>query len=218
MKGRHIVPKKKNLTKAEKEELYNKNLPILKRILKRITNIVGIDLGTNLTGFYSLNLKDHAMSFGVALNGGNDHINKRIVKIIDAIDELLTRRTNTLVILEDYSFGLRGSSVSQLSELGGSVKTTLLRSNLGYLTLAPQTLKKFVLGPSRGKNTGKEFMLMQVLDRWQIKFDSSDVCDAYCLAQFVRELKFFINDERLYPKWVQEMFRDFIINRGLPIT
>ena len=212
------MPKKKKLGKEEKEQLLNKNSKILKRILRRTTNIIGIDLGTQTTGFYSLNIQNDNLSFGTAIKGGKKHINKRILAIVDAMDKLFVSHSNSIIILEDYSFGLRGSSVSQLSELGGSVKTALLRSKLSYLTLAPQTLKKFVLGPSRGSNTGKEFMLMHVLDRWHVKFESSDVCDAYCLTKFVEELKNYLDTKSVEFIWQEGMFKDFIINRGLPIT
>jgi Holliday junction resolvasome RuvABC endonuclease subunit len=211
------MPKKKNLSKAEKDELYKKNIPILKRILKRTRSAIGIDLGTNETGFYHHHFYDALLGFGMRISPGKLQINQRICKIVDSIDELLVNKKNTIVIIEDYSFGLRGSSVSQLSELGGSVKTTLLKSGFNYFTLAPQTLKKFVLGPQRGSKVGKEFMLMQVLDKWGVKFDSADVCDAFCLAMFVYELKLFIINEGSGLKWQDEMFRDFIINRGIPV-
>jgi len=210
------MPKKRTLTKADKEERLKKHSAILKRILKKKKSIMGFDLSTTATGFYHLNLQDNEQSFGMLIKGGNDIINKRIVKILDAIDILLINSSDSIAIIEDYSFGLRGSSVAQLAELGGCVRTTLLRSNIAYLAAAPQTIKKFVLGPSRGSKVGKEFMLMQVLDTWGMKFASSDECDAFCLTKFLDELRLFINGEE-YPKWKQQMYKDFIINRGLPI-
>lgn len=210
------MPKKKKLTDAEKRELLGINSKVLKKILKRTHSIIGLDLGTNATGFYHLHLTNNKHSFGTTIKGGNDHINKRIVNIIDSIDELLTNKKNILVVIEDYSFGLRGSSISQLSELGGTVKTALLHSGIGYLTVTPQTIKKFVLGPNRGKSAGKEFMLMQALDQWGIKFGSSDECDAFCLTKFLDECRMFLNGNSIL-KWKEQMFNDFITNRGIPL-
>jgi Holliday junction resolvasome RuvABC endonuclease subunit len=211
------MPKKKTLTKVEKEKLLKANSKILKRILKKKKSIMGFDLSTTATGFYHLNLVDDSQSFGILIKGGNKKINNRIVKILDAIDVLLINSKDSMAVIEDYSFGLRGSSVAQLAELGGCVKTTLIRSGICYLTLAPQTLKKFVLGPARGSASGKEFMLMQVLDTWGKKFNSSDECDAFCLAKFLDELRMFLYGYECL-KWKEKMFQDFITNRGLPIS
>ena len=210
------MPKKKKLTAAEKRELLGINSKVLKKILKKKKSIMGFDLSTTATGFYHLNLVDDDQSFGMVIKGGKEHINKRIVSILDAIDVLLINNSNSIAIIEDYSFGLRGSSVAQLAELGGCVRTTLLRSHIAYLTIAPTTLKKFVLGPNRGKSVGKEFMLMQVLDTWGIKFGSSDECDAFCLTKFLDECRMFLNGNSIL-KWKEQMFNDFITNRGIPI-
>ena len=211
------MPKKKKLTKAEKDQLLIINSRILKKILNKKASVIGLDLSTTSTGFYNYHFLNEDMRFGTTIKGGKDIINKRIVNILDAIDELLVSHKNSIAIIEDYSFGLRGSSLSQLAELGGCVRTTLLRSGICYLTLAPQTLKKMVLGPARGSNTGKEFMLMQALDRWGIKFENNDVCDAFCLTQFVVELQKYMMPGSSGAKWQNQMFDDFLINRGIPI-
>jgi Holliday junction resolvasome RuvABC endonuclease subunit len=212
------MPKKKKLTKEEKEQTLNTNSKILRKILKRKSSVIGLDLSTTSTGFYNYHFSNENLRFGTTIKGGKNQINKRIVNILDSIDELLVSNKNSIAIIEDYSFGLRGSSLSQLAELGGCVRTTLLRSGICYLTLSPQTLKKFVLGPSRGSNTGKEFMLMQALDRWGQKFNTSDVCDAFCLTQFVVTLREYMMPGSSGAKWQNQMYDDFIINRGLPIS
>jgi len=202
----------KKPNKEEREKLLKENRKLLKFYLKKRPNIIGLDLGTQTTGFYSKEIE------GVAISGGTkNHINHRIVIIKNDLQNLITAPHKSIAIMEAYSFNLASSTLSQLSELGGTIKTLLYESRVPYLTLAPATLKKFVLGSGRGQMQGKEHMLVEVLDRWGIKFSDHNVCDAFCLAKFLETLKEYI-DNKEFPKWVKLMFNDFIIKRGIPVV
>jgi|APSaa5957512576_1039674.scaffolds.fasta_scaffold73579_2 Holliday junction resolvasome RuvABC endonuclease subunit len=213
------MPKKKKLNKKEKQEVFESTIPILKKMFKKKPSIMGFDLSTSATGFFHLFVVNSASSYGqlVKSEKKGNHINVRIVDIVDTLSNFVKTNSNSIAVIEDYSFGLRGSSVAQLAELGGCVKSLLLKEGIGFFKVAPQTLKKFVLGPSRGKASGKEFMLLEVMDRWNRKFSSSDVCDAFCLAKFIETLGQYVNDPDSLRKWEQDMFFDFVVNRGIPI-
>ncbi len=220
------MPKKKRLTAAERRILLEKNKKILKRILKYKKYIIGLDIGTNTTGFYS-DLTD-----GLALSGYNDPnrysriflINQALLDILKS-DRFQLNKNRIIAIIEDYSLSLRSSTIMQIAELTGIIKINLLTFNIPYVKVAPQTLKKFVLGPSRSSQQGnkitkrhqqKQFILLETLDRWGKKFNDDNTCDAFCLKMFLQELKDYLVNEEKITKWKKDMFDKFIIDRGIP--
>lgn len=226
--GEGNMPKKKRLTAAERRELLGKNKKILKRILKYKTNIIGLDIGTNTTGFYSDPTKGLAIS---GKNNPNRYFRMQI--ILNNFENILNRINKTdwnssIAILEDYSLNLRSSSIMQIAELTGALKLKLLASNIQYVKVAPITLKKYVLGPSRGTQLGnnsakktnqKQFILLEAFSRWGQKFSDDNVCDAFCLYMFLKDLgKYLIDEKSQFKKWEIEMFDKFITDRGLPQT
>ncbi len=202
---------KKRLTAKEKKLTFEKNSKILSTLFSKRTNFIGVDLGTHKTGFFCGIKKDRLLTAD-----SKETRNKRIFKINKQFKKLLIKPNSSIVIIEDYAMSPRKTTMIQIAELGGVIKNSLIELKIPYLTLAPQTLKKFVLGPSRSSKQQKQFMLMEVLDRWHIKFDDDNVCDAYCLYKFMKVLKFFLNNPTAIKKWEQQMFTDFVINRGKP--
>ena len=203
------MPKKKKLTKEEKKKQLINNGKVLKRFLKVKKDFMGIDIGTQITGFYS------DRNEGLAIYGGPKNTRMKRMHIIKNTF-MKIECSGSIAIIEDYAFTRNISSLSQLAELGGIIRLLLYESQIPYLTLAPQTLKKFVLGPSRGSKTGKQFILLEVFDRWGKKFNDDNIADAFCLHMFLKNLKQYLLGEKDFLKWEQQMFNDFITNRGLP--
>jgi Holliday junction resolvasome RuvABC endonuclease subunit len=209
----------KRLKAKEKKEALIKNSKFLKKLFKFRPYTIGIDLGTFTTGF-SIIYKE---STHYPIHGGpKNNMAERKYTVISTFTELLGRyncNDKAIAILEDYSFGSGGGSLSELAELGGAIKHILYGSKIPYFRLAPATLKKFVLGPSKGSKKGakKELMLVEVLDRWGIKFSDNNVCDAYCLTKFILNLRDYVNGKAKISKWKMEMFNNFIALRGEPV-
>jgi crossover junction endodeoxyribonuclease RuvC len=71
-------------------------------------------------------------------------------------------------------------------EVGGVIKLTVLthfaaRSQRAYpILVAPQQLKKFATGNG---NTKKELITKEVLKRWGVDFDDTNLAEAYVLAR-----------------------------------
>jgi Holliday junction resolvasome RuvABC endonuclease subunit len=210
------MPKKKALTKDQRKVLLADNLLSLLHYFKiHKPKIIGIDIGTNLTGIHSF------LSKTFVLKGGNFNRTKRINEIKKQLIKYLKKAHDhkCIVLMEDYSLGLRATSLYQLAEIGGVVRDVLYESKIPVLNVAPQTLKKFVFGPGRrlGGGTKKQLTLVEVLDRWGIKFDDDNACDAYCLYKFGWRLKHYLIQTpgtSGLKKWEIQMFDDFITNRG----
>ena len=57
-------------------------------------------------------------------------------------------------------------------------------NKLKYQIVPPTKLKKFVCGTGRAK---KDLMLLNAYKKFKVSFESSDICDAYCLARMLKE-------------------------------
>lgn len=89
------------------------------------------------------------------------------------------------IALEAYSMAEKYGQHNS-GEVGGVIKLTILnhfggRGSRGYPVLvAPQQLKKFATGNG---NTKKEMISKEVLKRWDVDFDDTNLAEAYVLAR-----------------------------------
>jgi len=131
---------------------------------------------------------------------------------------LFKKHRPNVASIEDYSLSLQGASLYQLAEAGGVVRDLLFEFDIPVFSIAPQTLKKFVLGPGKpGQVKGsqaKSLVLMKTYKQWHIEFDNDDMCDAFCVAKFLQQLFFFISKKKTYPKWKVAHFNSFLSRRG----
>jgi len=220
------MAKKKRITKEEKDNIIKLNSRILRFNLKK-EEIIGLDLGTTITGLYN-------NKFGSALwSSTSSNIYERINIIRKEFLLYLSfkKSKKCFFIIEDYAFA--GQSVIQIAELGGIIKTTLYDLHMPFVAIAPTTLKKMVLGPSKQQKIGnkKQQIMVEVLSRWGVKFEDDNACDAFCLVKFAEYLRAYLNDEKIKEyktvardekisernilNWEKEMFKNFILNRNV---
>jgi Holliday junction resolvasome RuvABC endonuclease subunit len=204
-----MFTRRKKLNKKEQKAFIRTNSKIIKSFSD--SPVVGIDLGTQKTGFYSESLGSFVIE-----GGKKNSVIHRISVIKTKIQELMDEHASRpLVYIEDYAWGPKNASISQLAELAGNVKLLLYESGIYYICVAPSTLKKFVLGPDRGKLTGdpKALTMVEVLSRWGIKFSDDNACDGYCLYRFGKSLIAYVKDPLTKKKWEAEMFDDLLTYR-----
>jgi len=200
----------KRLTKTEKEDTFNRNRKKLLKLRKDHRISIGIDLGTFNTGY---SVREDNFS----INDKSKQIIERIHKItIEAKQYIRLNNSNAIALIEDYAFA--GKTVIQEAELGGNIKRLLWRHKIPYMVIAPTTLKKFVLGQGKGVGSSKkELMLLECYKKWGKSFEDNNICDAFCLKMFLDTLFIYLKGENKFAKWEQDMFRDFVINRGNPV-
>lgn len=89
-------------------------------------------------------------------------------------------------VIEGYAYG-NMFTIVKLVELGTMVRQVLYEREIQWWTVAPTTLKKWTTGAG---NAPKAKMAQAVKDRWWFESaaGSSDIVDAYALAQMGREI------------------------------
>lgn len=204
---------KKRLTAEDKRILIHQNKMLIRNWLKyNLPKIIGMDISTRSSGLYFLEQEECFL-----IQPEYDDIRKRINNTKEILAELLETKLPNIAFIEDYSLSLHSSSVVQLAECGGVIRDLLYDFDIPLFAVAPQTLKKFVLGQGKGSKAkgkqAKSLMLLEVFDRWNVKFDNDDECDAFCLAKFGESLFAYVQKKELR-KWEQNMFDNFLAMRG----
>jgi crossover junction endodeoxyribonuclease RuvC len=111
-----------------------------------------------------------------------DHILKDIQNLIDIKNK---PAGEILVILEDFSFASKGSSVFQIAGLGHIIRHWLWTQSIDFILIPPTVLKKFVTGAG---NSDKSVMLKEVYKRWGYDTNDDNIGDAYSLGRMGRAM------------------------------
>lgn len=149
--------------------------------------ILGIDLSLTGTG-YSLWGSQYSHDEGL-INTDKmiglariDHILNDIMYLIDIEHKA---GTELLVVMEDFSFGSKGSALFQIAGLGYLVRHWLWKENIDFVLVPPTVLKKFVTGVG---NSDKNVILKEIYKRWGEDINDDNIGDAYGLARIGKAL------------------------------
>jgi len=85
-----------------------------------------------------------------------------------------------LAVIEDYAFSKFGSAHQTLIEYGTVIRVVLYDLGVPWVTVLPNTLKKWTTGKG---NADKDVMSYHVQQRFGFSNPSHDIVDAYALAQ-----------------------------------
>jgi Holliday junction resolvasome RuvABC endonuclease subunit len=109
----------------------------------------------------------------------------RLIEISEKILELASSSRPTAILIEGYSFGSKFSRAHAIGELGGVVKSLLVKHGYPIIDIPPTCRAKFATGKG---NAGKKEVLFAVFAISGINFtgpSADDVCDAWVLEQMV---------------------------------
>jgi Holliday junction resolvasome RuvABC endonuclease subunit len=162
--------------------------------------VIGID--PSLTGLafsnqYILNGKHSAETMRLSSSHIGTSVRDRLTRystLIEAVLEHLAPPCSlpSVIVIEGYSMGSRGSALTGICEFGGLLRYNLSRSYPKAIIyeVAPQTLKKFITGKGGGK--GKTEVIACIASKYGEQLKTDDEYDAYglgrialCLAGFV---------------------------------
>ena len=105
--------------------------------------------------------------------------------ILTTIYEIISKYKDFFIFIEGISY----HSISQRSYQQGALHWLIVvmcyKNNFKYSVVAPTANKKFMTGKGNAK---KEDMIYHVKNKYDIDFKSSDLCDAFSLAQYGREM------------------------------
>lgn len=117
----------------------------------------------------------------VSLKGGKEDDPLRFMKLTGRIEKLLNPATDK-VLIEGFSFGSRGRSVSTMYGLGWCIRIMLESNGFKWGEVAPTALKKFA---SNKGNAKKEDLVLPVYKKWGFESSSNDITDGYVLARML---------------------------------
>jgi crossover junction endodeoxyribonuclease RuvC len=164
-------------------------LPALTCPLSNKSRVLGLDLSLTGTGWYEYNKPDpeHAMETYLDASGlietkkmiGLDRIHFILTEVMKLVNK------QTLIIVEDFSFGSKGSALFQIAGLGYIVRHELWSQGIDFILVPPTVLKKFVTGAG---NSDKSVMLKEIYKRWQADINDDNIGDAYGLCRIGRAI------------------------------
>lgn len=110
------------------------------------------------------------------------HLTNNVFNLFSGVVD--SSNKNLRIAIEGLSFGSKGQSVAELGALHYFLRILFFDNGLKYQVIPPTTLKKYVCGTGRAK---KDLVLLNAYKKFNVSFESSDICDAYCLARFIKE-------------------------------
>lgn len=172
--------------------------------MKQPNRVLGLDLSLTGTGWCATS--NLVTRVGIIEPGKleglerMDHILKEISKLLDLTqvpffhvshseeDASLPQTSElnineTLVIIEDFSFSSKGSSLFQIAGLGYLVRHWLWEHGIKFLLVPPTMVKKFCTGTGTAQ---KSLILKEVYKRWNVDLTDDNEADAYVLSRIGR--------------------------------
>lgn len=151
-----------------------------------------MDLSLTGTGWVLYESKDDITPIQGLIDTNKMEGLERIDHILTEITDLLEDNQfshgdckNTLVVIEDFSFASKGSSLFQIAGLGYIIRHWLWKNKIDFILVPPTVLKKFVTGAG---NSDKSVMLMKILKNWDVEILDDNIGDAYGLSRIGRAI------------------------------
>jgi crossover junction endodeoxyribonuclease RuvC len=148
------------------------------------SGVLGLDLSVTGTGWYFLGNTEASGLFSIpkSIQKSPDAHFSRLDWLAVQLAALLDQWTPAIVVIEDYSYGSKGSSLYTIAEWGGVARLELFRKKFRTLAVAPLTLKQFACPEMKATTVKKEHVMMGVLKRWGREISDNNVADAFVLA------------------------------------
>ncbi len=152
---------------------------------------VGLDLSLVATG--CVVLEDGKIHTKLLIKTKPDvnktHLNelKRLIQILEKIEEVISEDEITLVAIEGLAFMARNTtSLVQLSGLNYLVRKLLYDYNIPFVIVVPTSLKRFATGKG---NSPKDNVMMSVYKKYGVTLTDNNLCDAYVLSRIAEAMK-----------------------------
>jgi crossover junction endodeoxyribonuclease RuvC len=146
--------------------------------------VLGIDPGLNNVGFAILeSAKNNSISYirsGVIKTSPKDNLSIRLYQIFSSLDEVISSHDLDIVCIEEVFINMNAKSSMLLSFARGAILTSIGKYNLQTLELAPNFIKKTVVGSGRADKMQIQKMISMILP--SAKYSSADEADAIAIA------------------------------------
>ncbi|MDX1917464.1 MAG: crossover junction endodeoxyribonuclease RuvC [Rickettsiaceae bacterium] len=147
--------------------------------------VLGIDPGLNNTGFAVLeqNPKSNIIvqiKSGVIKSAGTLHVSQKLYNIFYNLDEIITEYQPSCVAIEEIFVNSNSKTSLSLGFARGAILTSIGKHSLKTIDLAPNKVKKTIVGYGKAHKDQLQKMLSFVIPG--IYFRSGDEADAIAIA------------------------------------
>jgi len=149
-------------------------------------NVMGIDLSYTGTGLVVIDGDEVLRRRLICTEPTDGSDIERCLTIADQVSRAVTHFNITVVGIENYAFG-KIAGGEKLGELGGVVKARLHTLGCVWMTIPPQSLKKWVLGKAYTRDEGKRRMIKAARNYGCNTYDDN-IADAFWTAMWVQAL------------------------------
>lgn len=170
--------KEKRISKEQERDYFLAACKKINRQFKSPISVFAIDPARNNCGwaFY-----DKKLTFGTITPQPGITSFKKVVVVTDEITKLIDKFGPDFIFMEGYSYGEEFGR-EQAGETQGCIKYRLFKRNLPLLQPTPHQIKRYI-GAAK-----KEFIMMEVLDKWKMKSGSTHEADAIIQVYIGRAL------------------------------
>ena len=147
--------------------------------------VLGIDCGTECTGYGVVELRPHGGL--VCLAGGAIQLSPReplpirLARIFDRMGAIIEEHRPDNVAIEDVFYSLNVKSALKLGQVRGVAMVVASRAGLEVAEYSPLTIKSAVVGYGRAEKQQVQHMVTRLLDLAAIP-EPPDVADALAIA------------------------------------
>ncbi|MDQ2945539.1 MAG: crossover junction endodeoxyribonuclease RuvC [Acidobacteriota bacterium] len=146
--------------------------------------IVGIDCGTEITGFGVIDTdgrRHHLVTAGVLRTKASDALEQRLKFIANGLREVIENFAPNSVAVEDVFYSVNAKSALKLAHVRGVALLTAAEAGLAVGEYSPLEVKMSVVGYGRAEKQQVQMMVLSLLGITQ-QFGSFDATDALAVA------------------------------------
>lgn len=174
--------------------------------------IIGIDPGTNITGFGVVRYERNKMSLlssGIVTLPDSLSLPRKLERIYDNIVDIIETYRPSEFAIEDVFFSKNVKSSLKLGHARGAAMLGALHHDIHISEYSPKEMKMAVVGNGNASKEQVQFMVKKILNiKKEMTFDESDALGiAICHAHRVKSPRANVKSWRAYIKAHPELIK-----------
>lgn len=154
-------------------------------IHSRCMRVLGIDCGTEYTGYGVVDLKRdgglRCVCCGAIKLSPREPLPTRLSHIFDRLSELIAKHQPNQAAIEDVFYAVNAKSALKLGQVRGVAMLAAATAKLEVAEYSPLSIKAAVVGYGRAEKQQVQHMVMRLLDLAEIP-EPPDAADALAIA------------------------------------
>jgi crossover junction endodeoxyribonuclease RuvC len=145
---------------------------------------LGIDCGTECTGFGVVDLREHelvSVAFGAIKLSTRDSLPRRLAIVFERLAEIIRKHQPDDVAIEEVFYAVNAKSALKLGQVRGVAMLAASCAGLEVAEYSPLSIKSAVVGYGRAEKQQVQHMVARLLNLDAIP-EPPDVADALAIA------------------------------------